>query len=219
MILNHIQSINENEVANSKCAKMESSCDFFVSSVAEISSTGFPYNKLGKVWSDGTRASALLLAEEYSKFYQEQQGDFKSYTFSVIQTAYLKSIALFAELTYKSSPLLHFEDSITRDAVKKMQQYDRLGVGYFYDMKEFYNWLIEENKLESLKSDFESLWNKLVIYESHSEKILGTLEIKNSCGLSVYIPHNYSKRKTIHQSYLNLKWYEETYSNQFWNLP
>jgi len=35
-------------------------------------------------------------------------------------------------------------------------------------------------------------------------------EIKNSCGLSVYIPHNYSKRKTIHQYYLYLKWYEET---------
>ncbi len=189
------------------------SCNYIISSPAEISSTGFPYDTVTKLFQSNSDPKEI--AEKYAEYYEQQKGDFKSYTISVINTSQLENLSLLIADIHKQFKNDASDTSKAYSPIK-LQQYDRLNGNLFFDLKSFYSNLISAHQNDELNAKFNSLWTNTILFEKHSQKIMGSLELKEVNGLSVYIPKSISNNSKVNEYYKTLSWYKAT-NNKFWS--
>lgn len=191
---------------------LRNSCDQIIFSPAEISSTGFPYTSiLRKIFS--TDNAGIYIAQSVANDYLNRSGDLKSFTISVIKTKYFEKLASLTQKMYQQiANNFLLKDSIP---LSRLQQYDRLNSNYYYDFKSLYIYFLKDNIF--MTQEFENIWNDIIAYQNHSEKMMGTLSLQNANGLSIYVPQS-NNRKSLHQFYTSLAWYADTDKNNFWNI-
>ena len=189
-------------------------CNYIICSPTEILSDGFPYDKIvNKLFSQPLQFKAI--AEDQHSYYNSQKGILKSAAICVVKTDGLDNLSTFFNNEFTNSiSNISIEKknlSYTKDS---LQQFDRLGAEFLFDMEDFVSRICKQKNKMMLLNEFHKCWHETVIYEKHTKSIVGSLELKSCNGLSIYIPQNYPSREKIKEYYKKLSWYEASNSSK-----
>lgn len=171
---------------------------YIIASSMEIIYKGFPYDRvIPELVKPAIDYKSV--ARHYFDYYDSMKGAYRSATISVIETRYLRELALqlkrlFDENTANAHPL-------DRAAVQRMDTYEEQ---YCFDLEDFVNAVIPG----SGKSQFINTLDNVIIYKAHTPLFLSTYEIATYSGLSCYIPH--PEREDLNSYYKTLAWCEDT---------
>lgn len=186
--------------------ELQSFCDYFICSPAEILTYGFPYKTITPLLFD-LHPDYQKIAQKHYEFYQNQAGIYQSGTISVLKSDELPSLCDIFSNQLKSNL------KKTNNYIKNIQQYEISKNNILFDFKEFMD-SISENPLNS--NQLKKYENSF-IYRNCTNKILDELVINNYSGLSVFIPD--STNINLHESYKKTKWYNASnyylYFNNF----
>lgn len=171
---------------------------YIIASSMEIIYRGFPYDRvipeLIKPAIDYTS-----VGRHYFDYYDNMKGAYRSATISVIETRYLRELALqlkrlFDENTTNAYPL-------DRASVQRLDTYEEQ---YCFDLEDFVNTAFPgENK-----SQFINTLDDVIIYKAHTPLFLSKYEIATYSGLSCYIP--LPEREDLNSYYKTLAWCKDT---------
>lgn len=190
--------------------ELKDSANYIIASPTEILSFGFPYRYI--IPTLLTENSSLIdVAKQKREFYTKLKGALKSSSVTVVDTKILPVLSEFLkEYFVKKLGFIDITEKGKLYSLKHLQQFDRLGADYLFDMKSFIEKVYTDRKENEEKHKFINLWRKVVSYESHTPYFMGALELKECGGLSMYILQNKPKRKKTNEYYKTLKWYKDT---------
>lgn len=190
--------------------ELKNRADYIIASPTEILSIGFPYRHIIPILLEESK-SLIDLAKEKQEFYMKLNGALKSSSVTVIDTKALPALSKFMrECFVKKINFINILDKDKIYNIKQLQQFDRFGANYLFDMKSFIEKVYTDKKENNKKQEFQNLWERVIIYESHTPYFMGVLKLKECGGLSMYISHNNPKRRKINEYYKTLKWYKDT---------
>ena len=178
--------------------QMRKCADYLILSPSEVLSRGFPYDKIAQYLVEAENCAEEICKSFYD-CYSVKQNAFCSATISLEDTKWLDSLAESMNFFYND---LCFSDSIAA----KIPQYDRTFSGYFFDFQEFVKLYC---KNEKIKDDILKKYNFAVKKYLHTQKMFSVLDLKDTYGLSIYVPNNFASRKKVHEYYKKLDWYEK----------
>lgn len=168
--------------------ELKNKTDYILASSAEILSPGFSplYGKmLPLIFAETPKLKEF--AEEYYNYYKGQDGVNRSATISLIKTS---------ELTPLKKIIANAEANVERwEWVERehIQVFDRKKEHLFYDLAGY----IASVGTEKEVLELDSVLSKSIIYQAATETFLGGegnmeggFNIRNHCGLTIYIPVN-----------------------------
>lgn len=184
--------------------------NYIICSPTEVSSAGFPYHR---ILSDLLEIDMdpIEIARKKHEYYISQKGILKSSSVSVIKANELENLSKFMSTSFTNNiteiDITNVENTYS---TLSLQQFDRLNVEVLFDYYDFVKKICSQQQKNELFQEFESQWNKTVIYNAHTDFIFGSLNIENCNGLSIYIPQNYETRSKLEEYHKTLAWYEDS---------
>ncbi len=189
--------------------ELKDAAKHIIASPTEILSWGFPYKNIVPILLS-KKFSPTKVAKEKQLFYQKLKGALKSSSVTVVDTHKLPILAKFIKTDIvKKIGTINILDEEKSYSKENLQQFDRLGADYLFDMKSFIDKVYTDSQDKKSQQHFSSIWKQVVVYESHTPYFMGTLSLKECEGLSMYILQNYPKRKATNAYYKTLKWYKD----------
>lgn len=182
--------------------ELKSSFEYIIASPTEILSVGFPYKEmLNTLYLKEFNPS--LVVRDFIAYYQSQTGIMKSGAISAINTSELPVLANYIKksipLVPLSNPSIYF-------------QYDRNKLNCFFDLDDFLKKNVSIDQYNAMKPMIE----KIIISYKHTDEFMESINLKETCGLSMYIPHSLNQRKDIHEYYCKTKWGQDSGLASFW---
>ncbi len=176
--------------------QMRSISKYTISSTGETMAFGAPYKQIVPYLIGGEQ-DIIQIAKEFYNYYDNQGGQMRTGTISVVDNSKLLSVA--AAMSNLSS------EPIALVPYQQIQQYGRssLGLGnVFYDLGDFARktWPSSPEL-----AAFESALDQAVIYKAATPYLLLEIAITSFSGLSVYIPRA-SEPETFTNYSTNYSW-------------
>lgn len=178
--------------------------DYMILSPSEILSTGFPY---ASIVCDllSNEICVQSIADKFFTFYSNKNNGFRSATVSIVNCSLLTDLGQAMQDFYKG---IHKKKMDKIDvSFHRISQYDRTGSNYFFDLIQFVK---QECDDQACLKRIMDVWSKVLVSYQHTEMMFSTLDLSNTCGLSIYIPNNYDERTKIHSYYKELKWTKDS---------
>ncbi|MBP1637384.1 MAG: hypothetical protein H6Q18_173 [Bacteroidetes bacterium] len=175
--------------------EFHSICNYIIASPAEILSTGFPYRELMPLLIQ-KEFNPQAIVEKYADFYQNKAGIQQSGAVVAVDTKQLQELArLFKQALKTTAPLVN---------TTQLLQYDRASSEWLFDFLMFAQTSMPQTNFLPIKNQF----NKTVLSYRHTNTILSVINLSNSCGVSMYIPHKNpnNKNTNIYDYYKKLQW-------------
>ena len=178
---------------------------YFIGSVTEIPADGMDYTNNIPLLFDEKVDYAQMCANTFNK-YNIKSGSSRTCTISLVDCSQLYSIASLCKAIYSSA-------NGTND-YKSLQRYKQSSPYLFFDFKQYVNWYSSTDNvtlLDELKSQFNSQFNKLVLYHATTPYIFNSLQIdsRNYSGLSTYIMGTTQSEGVNETYYKTLSWYQD----------
>jgi hypothetical protein len=182
--------------------ELQHNADYIVGSVTEVMGSGFPYNDIMEYLFE-ENADLIAVCEKFMELYRSYSDvEMQTAALSIVKTGNLDDIA-----STSKSLIQKYRNDIANLDVSQIQKYDSEKTTLFFDFLDFMeNIAGNDPELQTLRNQLSSA----VIFEDHTPSILYIFEIKNSCGLSCYIP---GQNSSLDYSYKNMSWYKAIYGN------
>jgi hypothetical protein len=174
--------------------ELRRTADYIIASSTETIDTGFPYDLIIPLLAAST-PDLSKVAESYFGYYQQQSGELRSATVSLISTKELEKLASATREIIAGQPF----DAASFDRAS-VQRLDVFVEQYTFDFLDFISKAFPEADRRPLTEQLE----KTVLYKAHTSRFLEQYEINTYCGLSCYIPH--SGRSDLNAYYRTLQW-------------
>jgi len=178
--------------------ELKDCADLIGFSQAEILTTGFDYSMF--VQRLLIEKDPVAFCRDYYEFYESGRGSSKSATVSVISTTGLDKLA---------SVCYHLFDKY-RSGIDDVDPNDVQGFftsekHWFYDLEDL---MVQSGISDDDHAIFSETLKGCVLFESHTDNMLGHFDIETSCGLTTFIPSNGSTR--LKNYYKTLAWNKVT---------
>jgi hypothetical protein len=172
---------------------------YLIASPTEILSFGFPYKQITPLLFDESFRPNEITNTFYDS-YLKQNGVLRSASITAINTKRLDDLATFVFLINSKSKN---NEMVNTDSI---QQFDRQKNYLLFDLKQTLLLQLDVLSDKILKESFNNTWSQCIISEYHTNSILGSLELTNCNGISIFIP---TKRQTnLYNYYKTLSWYK-----------
>lgn len=178
--------------------QMKDSVDYVISSPAEILVDGFPYQNIMKhVYRNPTDLESV--AREYFDFYNSRQGQMRSATISLVETAALDGLAQAAGEVFDK-----YREKLATFNRAGVQRYYRGDKAWFYDFGDFIMQLAGESDAAPVLDALD----RAVIYKGTTPYFLEIpIDNQRFSGLSTYIPAlPEEQEKELESYYRGLEW-------------
>ena len=143
--------------------------------------------------------------ENFFNYYNNQSGDYKSATISLIDCSKLDQLAMACREIFASQreEIKALEGSMT------VQRYYRLRNSYhhkwFYDLEDI---ALCSGISQAQEDRLKNALKECVVYKAATEEFLNEITINTHCGLSMYLP--YSSHTYLNNFYKTLEWNKAT---------
>ncbi|MBR0239895.1 MAG: hypothetical protein IJQ52_02040 [Bacteroidales bacterium] len=174
--------------------------DYYLSSPAEILTTGFDYDKISQRLLK--EYSPMMVCDDYLTYYQTVAST-KSATISMVDTRKLGQLADVCRRLNES-----YSDAIAELDQNAVQGFSNDRKPWYYDLRDIYQ------QAGISYSDYEALENALaacIIYEGHTSRYYsgGSMhDIRTCCGLTMFLPQ--SGGNYLKSFYKTLAWNQAT---------
>ncbi|WP_417190415.1 clostripain-related cysteine peptidase [Bacteroides sp.] len=165
--------------------ELQDKTDYILASSAEIVSPGFTplYGKmLPLLYSREPQLEKF--AAEYYNYCNSLAGDMRSATVSVIRPSLLAPLK---SLLAQAEKRIRNWDEIDRDGI---QAFDRRSTHLFYDLESYFHEIGTPQETEALAD----ILRQGIVYQASTESFMpskaGGFQVKEHCGLTIYIPVN-----------------------------
>ena len=179
--------------------QLKDTTDYLLFSQGEILFDGLPYHQIFSYFLEQKNLEQNLkkVVDEFVSFYQQKKGVQKTATYSLVKTKELKNLAEnFASLLKKKSSF--FETK----SVQKLST-----VINYYNIKGDFLDFVYKNFNENDYQNFKKIFNRVVVYQKHTDRILDILPCKSVNGINIYLP---SQNSSLNQYYQKLLWNKDT---------
>lgn len=182
--------------------ELKDKSNYIIASPTEILADGFPYETIVPLLFT-TKTDVNSIGAAFFKYYDEQDGPYRSATIGVVKTSELIELAIKTRILMNSiNPKKELFDKIG-----DLQVYDRYKNNVFYDFKESIEFLYD--KTDEYIYLFQNQLDKTVLYKANTPEFMETFSINNCSGLSCFLPNQYHDPMIINY-YKNLKWYNDS---------
>lgn len=174
---------------------------YILASPTEILANGIPYEN---IIPDLLKYSIdyLTICDKFINYYNNLNGILKSASISVIKTSEMEK---FSESFKKA-----IDKNILNNIYESAIQYDINKSYILFDI----GIILEATKDTENKSKLEEMLNSILTNYKHTDQFWGKLNLKDTKGLSIFIPNNKtSLNKEAYEYYNQLQWYKDTNSN------
>ena len=177
--------------------------DYIISSGIEIWGDGFPYFSLTR---DLINKNLVKVCESYYQYYSSDYYEPMA-GISLVRTSGLDSLArCFRKIVSGNDSIGHMADSVA----SKIQSYDWFKNHLFYDLEDF----VDKLDTEYL-SEFRLQLDECVMYKNHTPEIFPHTsakrrELKEYCGMSVFIPLDRFGDMGLNDAYRETEWSRDT---------
>lgn len=171
---------------------------YIIASPTEILANGIPYeNIIPNLFENKVDYQAIC--KKFVNYYDKLNGILKSASITVIKTSELQKFRnSFKKAIDKNKFNNIYENAIQYDITKSYIIFD-IGA------------LLQATKDEESKSEFEDTLKSTLIYYKHTDQFWGKLNLKDTKGLSIFLPNNKNQlNKNAYEYYNKLQWYKDT---------
>lgn len=176
--------------------QLRNKTNYILASSAEILSPGFTplYKDIIPLQFDGI-TGLIAFASKAFAYWDNQTGNVRSATFSIIDTQYLN---ILANYIHENCDLTHQVN------IADYQHFDRYSYRLFFDFQEYYSSILPENKQEVLSFFIDNT----VIWKASTPSFLinnNGFDIHSHSGMTVYIAQE--QFLLLNTAYKKLEWY------------
>ncbi|MFV0538171.1 MAG: clostripain-related cysteine peptidase [Dysgonomonas sp.] len=176
--------------------QLKNKTNYILASSAEILSPGFTplYKDIIPLQFNGI-TGLIAFASKAFAYWNNQTGNGRSATFSIIDTQYLDILANYVR---ENCDLTHQAN------IADYQHFDRYSYRLFFDFQEYYSQMLPENKQEVLRF----LIGSTVLWKASTPSFLinnNGFDIHSHSGMTVYIAQE--QFILLNTAYKNLEWY------------
>ncbi len=158
--------------------ELKDSTDYIIFSPTEVLAAGFPYSKIMQPLFEST-TDLESVAKEYYNHYNQQSGEMRSATVTLVKTSELEGVAAAARAVFDEH-----RDKIPLLDMNNVQPYFRFNKHWFYDIEDFINQIASAEQA----SAFKQALDKAVIYKAATPYFID-IPITKYSGISTYIPN------------------------------
>ena len=177
--------------------QLKDSTDYILFSPAEVLVKGFPYSRIMEPLFR-TPADVREVGDLYYNYYNNQGGDSRSATISLIKTSELENVAAVAGKIFDK-----YREKIALLNTNAIQRYLRINLPWFYDLEDFIGQLADSQDA----AEFSSALQKAVIYKAATPYFLN-LPIERFSGMSIYVPN--PTNEVLDNYYRQYEWNKAT---------
>lgn len=178
--------------------------DYIVASGTELPAAGMPYNINVPLFFSDTPDLEQACKNTFD-YYNNQVGNGKSCTMSLIATEYIDELANISREVFKAKVALSDKPIQSYIRVPQMFSYDILS-----DMAEYMH-AISPDAATTLRWDIA--FNQVVLYKAATPTIFGQLTIDSYCGLGCYVPRTIEDANV--DGYCNQSWWKDVVAYYF----
>jgi hypothetical protein len=174
--------------------------DYIVASVTQVLAGGFPYDDIME-YLFKKETDLVSVCQAFMKLYRSYtNSEMQTAALSVVKTGNLDNIAVVSR-----DLIQRYKDNIVNLNLSQIQKYDSDDLTLFFDFYDFMKHLAgNDPSVQTLRESISSA----VIFEDHTPSILNLFDIKESCGLSCYIP---GQHQGLDNVYRTMEWYKAVY--------
>lgn len=185
---------------------LKDKCNKVCFSQAEILADGMQYNTLLSHLFDKDEPDIESVAADYFEIYDKKANGFsRSATISVVDCSKLDPLA---EIVKKYvQEIRYISNTSTANQIQPyfLKKYSRYH-GIFYDLEDI---LKKSGAGEEDLAELEKALKDCILCKYATDYILGSIEVRNFCGLSMYLPDK--DRYILNDFYKTLKWNQATH--------
>ena len=180
-------------------------CRYMIFSQTEILADGMDYGRLTSHVFLRNRTAMRQICQDYYNQYAKKTGVDRSATISLVDCSKLEDLACICREIFESQR----EEIAANEDSRTIQQYFRPSNRdyhrWFYDLESIVRYSGTEADL--LLPFYEAL-DRCVLFKMATEKFLLELDIKEHCGLSMYLP--FAEYDYLNSFYKTLEWNKAT---------
>ena len=158
--------------------QLRDKCGLLAFSQTEILAEGFDYAKLTRRLL--VEHNPLGAAQDYFAQYEAESGVNGSATISAVDCTALEPLATVCKDIFE-----RYRAAIATVDPGTVQGYFRYNKHWFYDLKDI---LVKSGVSGADLTAFDSALGQCMLYEAHTDNFLGSFDITDDCGLSMYLP-------------------------------
>lgn len=148
-------------------------------SQTEVLADGFNYETLVPYLLHAN-PDPLSVCRDYFEQYDQKTGAYRSATISLVNTQKMEELAGVCRSLFQK-----YRTRLSTMSDSGVQRYFRLNRHYFYDLKDI---LVHAGITDEEIASLDHALAACVLYEAHTPSFLGSFDIKNACGFSMYLP-------------------------------
>ena len=160
-------------------------CDGIGFSQAEVLADGFDYKAIAHHLLEQETPDPVQVCKDYFEYYNAQTGSFRSATISFVSSNGMEALAATCKTLFEK-----YRTQIAAVDYKKVQNFGRrMNDGgdrsWYFDLKDILQKAgASEEDLTALQASLDGC----IVYKAATEKLLGSIPIKEFCGLTMYLP-------------------------------
>ena len=170
---------------------------YFIGSPTETLSYGMPYDQNVPCFFE-TEANLVQACKNMYNFYNNQGGEYRSVTISMVDCSKLEQVAQVCEEISIADKVIDTRDLLC---------YNSSSNRFFFDFLQVYNQIANDSQYSRLCDAY----NDALVYKAATPKFLNTIVIdsENFSGLSTYVMGSSTARNEM--AYKQLEWYKRLY--------
>lgn len=172
--------------------------DYIIGSATELPTTGMPYDVNVPLLLDGSRNALIQAATSTFNYYDALSGSSRTCTMSVVDTSVLDKLAEATAAIYSTAA------SVLPQGYRPQEFTDYTIRCYYYDFKDYVHALTDDS---SLISNFDTTFDKCVLYSAETPFLWNNVSLDRHNGLSTYILGTQGDETT--KNYSTLSWYTD----------
>ena len=153
-------------------------CGLLAFSQTEILAEGFDYSNLVRRLL--VERNPLGAAQDYFAQYEAKTGVSNSATISVVDCTAMEPLATVCKDLFE-----RYRAAIAAVDPDRVQGYFRFGRHFFYDLRDI---LVKSGVADADIQRLDTALEGCVLYEAHTDNFMGSFDITDDCGLSMYLP-------------------------------
>lgn len=177
--------------------QLKDSTDYILFSPAEVLAKGFPYSRIMEPLFR-TPADVREVGDLYYDYYNNQGGESRAATISLVKTSELENVAAVAARIFEK-----YREKIALLNMNAIQRYFRFNLHWFYDLEDFIGQLADSRDA----AEFSAALQKAVIYKAATPYFL-SIPIVRFSGISTYIPN--PANEVLDNYYRQYEWNKAT---------
>ena len=158
--------------------QLRDKCDLTAFSQAEILAMGFDYTKLVRRLL--VEHNPIGVAQDYFAQYEAKTGTSSSATISVVDCTALEPLATVCKDLFE-----RYRAEIANVNPGEVQGYFRYGRHFFYDLRDI---IVKSGVADADLQSLDTALEACVLYNAYTDSFLGSFDITDDCGLSMYLP-------------------------------